>query len=69
MTEQEAPKVGAKLEVKLNLGDYNMAELTLWVEDRVRPDLDDSKTSKALDRLVLLLDNKLENWAKDYRDA
>jgi hypothetical protein len=69
MSEQEpVTKVGAKLEAKLNLGDYNHAGLTLWVEDRVREDLDDNKASKALDRLVGLLEVKIEKWAKGFQD-
>jgi hypothetical protein len=68
MSEQEpVTKVGARLEAKINLGDYNHAELTLWVEDRVR-DLDEGKASKAIDRLTGLLEVKLENWAKGFQD-
>ncbi len=69
MSDQEPiTKVGAQLEAKLNLGDFNNAKLSLWVEDRVREDLDDGKASRALDRLVNLLDVKLENWAKGFQD-
>jgi len=61
-------KVGAQMEVKINLGDYNTAKLSLWVEDRPREDLDDGKFSKALDRLINLLEIKLENWAEGLKD-
>jgi hypothetical protein len=64
----ENTKVGAKLSARLNLGDYNHAELTLWVEDRVRDDLDEGKTTRALDRLVTMLDVKLGNWAEGLKD-
>lgn len=69
MSEQEpVTKVGAQLEAKLNLGDFNNAKLSLWVEDRVRDDIDQGKTGNALDRLVNMLDAKLENWAKGFQD-
>lgn len=69
MNEQEPiTKVGAKLSARLNLGDYNWVEFTEWVEDRVRDDIDEGKTSNAIDRLTALLDAKLENWAQDYKD-
>jgi hypothetical protein len=68
MNEQEPiTKVGAKLSARLNLGDYNWVEFTEWVEDRVR-DIDQGKTSKAMDRLTALLDAKLDAWARDYKD-
>lgn len=67
MTEQQPiTKVSAKLGVKLNLGDFNSAELTLWIEDRVRPA--DGSTDAALDRLVERLDQKLEKWAKGFKN-
>jgi hypothetical protein len=67
MNEQDPiTKVGAKLEARLNLGDYNHAELSIWVEDRVRPQ--DASTSAAIDRLVSLLDVKLESWARGFKD-
>lgn len=67
MSEQEPiTKVGAKLSAKLNLGDFNNAELTVWIEDRVRPT--DESTSKAVDRLIDLLDAKLTAWASDLKD-
>ena len=68
MTEQEpVTKIGARLEAKLNLGDYNNVDLSLWIEDRVR-DIDDNRASNALDRLVHLLDAKLEKWAEGFKD-
>ena len=69
MSEQEpVTKVGAKLASKLNLGDFNTAEIHVWIEDRVRPDVDEGKASKAMDRIINLLDAKLETWAKELRD-
>ena len=64
--QQPITKIGAKLSAKLNLGDFNNAELTVWIEDRVRPT--DESTSKAMDRLTSLLDAKLEAWARDFKD-
>lgn len=67
MSEQEPiTKVSAQLEVKLNLGDYNQAKLSLWVEDRVRSI--DGSTGDALDRIVGLLDTKLDSWARGFKD-
>lgn len=67
MSEQEpVTKIGAKLSAKLNLGDFNNAELTVWIEDRVRET--DGSTSKAMDRLTTFLDAKLEAWARDFKD-
>lgn len=67
MSEQEpVTKISAQLEAKLNLGDFNNARLSLWIEDRVRPT--DGTTGAALDRLVNLLDAKLEKWAEGFKD-
>lgn len=67
MSDQDpVTKVGAKLEIKLNLGNYNNANLTVWIEDRVRPE--DGSTSKAADRITGLLDAKLEQWARQFKD-
>jgi hypothetical protein len=67
MNDQEPmTKISAQLEAKLNLGDFNNAKLSLWIEDRVRPT--DASTGAALDRLVNLLDAKLENWAKGLQN-
>lgn len=65
MTEQT--RVGASFEVKLNLGNYNSAKVNLWIEDRVRDDLDEGKTGRALDRLKSLLDVKVEEWSREIR--
>jgi hypothetical protein len=63
----DTTKVGARFDAKLNLGNYNSAEISLWVEDRVRDDLDDGKTGRALDRIKELLDAKIEVWAREIQ--
>jgi hypothetical protein len=67
MSDQETPKVAATLTARINLGDYNWIEFSQTVEDRVRDDLDEGKTGRALTRLTELLDAKLEAWAKEYK--
>ncbi len=67
MTEQKpVTKVSAELEAKLNLGNFNHARLSLWVEDRVRES--DGSTDKALDRIIELLELKLDKWAKGFQN-
>jgi len=67
MTEQKPlTKVSAELEAKLNLGNFNNARLSLWVEDRVRES--DGSTDKALDRIIELLELKLDKWAKGFQN-
>lgn len=65
MSEEPVTKVGAKLALKINLGDFNNAELTIWFEDRVRPE--DGSASKAVDRITRLLDFKLKEWSKGFQ--
>ena len=69
MNNPNKSRVGAKLTARLNLGDYNWIEFSEWIEDDVREDLDEGKTSRALDRLYGLLDKKLEDWATEHKDG
>lgn len=64
--QQPITKVSAELEAKLNLGNFNNARLSLWVEDRVRES--DGSTDAALDRIVDLLEMKLDKWAKGFKN-
>ena len=61
-------RVGAKLTARLNLGDYNWVEFSQWIEDDVREDRDEGKTSNAMDRLTNMLESKIEKWARTYKD-
>lgn len=73
MSEEVKPKtearVGARLSAQLNLGDYNLVKMEVWVEDRVRDDLDEGKTSRAVDRVRSLVDDKLNAWAEGFKDG
>jgi hypothetical protein len=64
--DNQITKIGARLEVKLNLGNYNNVDLSVWIEDRVRSD--DGSTSAAVDRLTKLLNVKLDEWAREFKN-
>lgn len=63
----EVTKVGAKLSATINLGNFQNVEVGFWVEDRVRPGLD-ANTAAALERVYALVDAKLEEKAKEFKD-
>jgi hypothetical protein len=59
-------RVVVRLGGKFNLGDYNIWEQVIEVEDYVR-DIDEGSTSKAIDRVHGLVDHKLAEMLKEVR--